>query len=128
MTAACCLVRRDYFQKIGGFDEIFVNGCEDVDLCLRINEDGKSCLVVHDSVVEHVKSASEGRKQFNHENFEVLNQRWGDLIRQNQAVSDQYLHAWTYLYRGFVKPWSVNLSKFIHSVFILLRLKKLRAF
>lgn len=128
VTAACCLVRRDYFQKIGGFDEIFVNGCEDVDLCLRINEDGKSCLVVHDSVVEHVKSASEGRKQFNHENFEVLNQRWGDLIRQNQAVSDQYLHAWTYLYRGFVKPWSVNLSKFIHSVFILLRLKKLRAF
>ena len=128
VTAACCVVRRDYFQEIGGFDEIFINGCEDVDLCLRMNQNGKSCLVVHDSVVEHVKSASEGRKQFNHENFEVLNQRWGDLIRRNQAVSDQYLHAWTYLYRGLVRPWSINLSKFIDSLFILLRLKKLRAY
>ena len=37
VTAACCLVRSKDFLKIGGFDEIYINGCEDVDLCLRFN-------------------------------------------------------------------------------------------
>ena len=125
VTAACCLIRRDYFLEIGGFDEIFLNGCEDVDLCLRIAMDGKDCLVAHDSVVEHVKSASSGRKRFNEKNFKILNQRWGEKIRKNQSFTDQHLHAWTYFYRGLVKPWSINFSKWIQSAFILSRLKKL---
>ena len=40
VTAACCLVRRDAFSEVGGFDEAFRNGYEDVDLCLRFGELG----------------------------------------------------------------------------------------
>ena len=35
-TAACLLVRRQAFDAIGGFDEHYVYGYEDVDLCLRL--------------------------------------------------------------------------------------------
>ena len=72
-----------------------------MDLCLRIAMDGKDCLVAHDSVVEHVKSASSGRKRFNEKNFKIFNQRWGEKIRKNQSFTDQHLHAWTYFYRAW---------------------------
>ncbi len=36
VTAACMLVRRAAFERVGGFDAGFDNSLEDVDLCLRI--------------------------------------------------------------------------------------------
>jgi GT2 family glycosyltransferase len=122
VTAACCLIQRSYFLDIGGFDENFVNGCEDVDLCLRITNDNKSCVVVHDSVVQHVKGASEGRKKFNDKNFELLYQKWGESILTKEAVADQQLHAFTYFYRGIIKPYSINGWKWMQAVLILLRI------
>ena len=125
VTAACCVAKRERFLESGGYDEVFVNGCEDVDLCLRLTEEGFTHYVVHDSVVEHVKGASEGRKTFNDRNAELLEERWGERIRLNQSVSDQALHARTYLYRGLTRPWSTNLTKWIEALFIFLGLRKL---
>jgi GT2 family glycosyltransferase len=126
VTAACCLITRSHFLDLGGFDEIFVNGCEDVDFCLRSWQQGKCAVVVHDSVVDHVKSASEGRKKFNDENFQVLINRWGDSIRAHQSVKDQRLHAFTYFYRGFYKPFSTNFWKWLVALLILVGVKKLK--
>lgn len=125
VTAACCITVKENFLAFGGFDEVFVNGCEDIDLCLRMTEKGLDNYVVHDSLVFHVKGASEGRKIFNDKNTQTLMERWQDLIISNQSVSDQYMHAWTYFYCGIVKPWSINMSKWIEAILILVRLKKL---
>ncbi len=40
-TAAALFVRRDTFQKIGGFDEDFFMYLEDFDLCRRVRENGQ---------------------------------------------------------------------------------------
>ena len=40
VTAACCVVEKEAFIKLGCFDEAYINGCEDVDLCLRFNRNG----------------------------------------------------------------------------------------
>jgi GT2 family glycosyltransferase len=111
--------------KIGGFDEIYINGCEDVDLCLRYNRKGCRNFIAHDSVVTHVKGASEGRKRFNDRNSQLLQDRWGDEIKRNETVSDQVLHAKNYIYRGLFRPLSTNFLKWIEALLIYFRFKKL---
>ena len=37
-TAACLLVRAADFEQLGGFDPVFHNGYEDIDLCLRLGQ------------------------------------------------------------------------------------------
>ncbi len=125
VTAACCLVRSKDFLEIGGFDEIYINGCEDVDLCLRYNRNGCRNFIAHDSIVTHVKGASEGRKRFNDQNSQVLQEKWGDEIKRNETVNDQVLHARNYIYRGLFRPLSTNFLKWIEALLIYFRFKKL---
>ncbi len=40
VTGACVAIRAATWRKLGGFDEGFINGCEDVDLGLRALESG----------------------------------------------------------------------------------------
>ena len=125
VTAACCVARREVFLETGGFDEVFLNGCEDVDLCLRMVEKGLSNYVVHDSVVRHVKGGTAGRKDHNLPNARILQDRWGTSLRENQAVRDQVPHAISYLWRGMSRPWSCNFSKLIQAFLIFTRLRRL---
>ncbi len=76
VTAACCLVRREWFLRTGGFDEGYRNGFEDTDLCLRAREDGFVNLVATDSVVRHHVSASEGRGTHEFRNARRFLARW----------------------------------------------------
>ena len=126
VTAACCVCRRDTFLDFEGFDEIYLNGCEDVDLCLRMQKQGLRHFVVHDSVVLHVKGGTEGRKAHNDRNAQILLKRWGDEVRSNQAVRDQFLHAYTYLWRGLTRPWSCHAGKLLEALLLALRLKRLK--
>jgi GT2 family glycosyltransferase len=125
VTAACCVCRRETFLGLGGFDEIFINGCEDVDLCLRMAGAGYKNYVAHDSEVIHIKGATEGRKTHNTRNAEILSQRWGVSIRANQSIRDQRLHAWTYLGRFLAKPVSCHAGKLLHALLIQLGLVRL---
>jgi GT2 family glycosyltransferase len=60
VTAACMLVRRDAFERVGGFDEAFRNGFEDVDLCFRLGEAGHEVRYCHQSVLTHFEAATRG--------------------------------------------------------------------
>ncbi len=59
-AGACLLVRREAFERIGGFDERFHYWFEDVDLCRRLWAEGRVAYV-HDARFEHVGGASFAR-------------------------------------------------------------------
>jgi GT2 family glycosyltransferase len=61
VTAACMAVRAATFRAVGGFDEGFVNGLEDVDLCLRIRVEGERIVYRGDATVIHYEGASRGQ-------------------------------------------------------------------
>ncbi len=58
------------------FDEGFKNGFEDVDLCLKIREQGWHIVYRPDSVVYHLESQTPGRKTHDADNARRLLERW----------------------------------------------------
>lgn len=77
VTGACFLIRGSVFSEIGGFDEGFINGFEDVDLCLKVREKQGRVIYQPKSVLYHLESQTPGRKQHDQANGRRLNQRWG---------------------------------------------------
>jgi GT2 family glycosyltransferase len=77
VTAACALIPRAVFRELGGFDERFRNGGEDVDFCFRARAAGYGVAVALRSRVRHHVSASPGRKRHDEANSRRLAHRWG---------------------------------------------------
>lgn len=81
VTGACCLIARKTFEEVGGFDEQYLNGGEDVDLCMKVSQLGGACWIVPASRVWHHVSKTRGRQQERDEkNSWLLFQRWPCLI------------------------------------------------
>lgn len=76
VTAACVLISGTLWRTLGGFDEHYLNGGEDVDLCFRARAAGYTNAVALRSVVLHHVSASAGRKLRDEANSERLARRW----------------------------------------------------
>jgi GT2 family glycosyltransferase/SAM-dependent methyltransferase/tetratricopeptide (TPR) repeat protein len=76
VTGACMLVRRESFEAVGGFDEGFRNGFEDVDLCLKIRDRGWSVVYQPQSTLYHLESQTPGRKAHELENIARFIARW----------------------------------------------------
>lgn len=82
VTGACLLVRNETWKALGGFDEAYINGCEDVDLCLRAREAGLINAVALRSRILHHVSASPGRKLRDEANTQRLVLAWRDQIAE----------------------------------------------
>ena len=78
VTAACMLIRREVFEAVHGFDEGFINGFEDVDLCLRVREQGHQVIYQPRSVLYHLESQTPGRNDHDEHNSRLLQGRWGN--------------------------------------------------
>ncbi len=77
VTAAALVMRSEDIRQLGGFDPIFVNGMEDVDLCLRARQIlGGHFALVPSAVVTHLESKSAGRGTNVLENRRIFLQRW----------------------------------------------------
>ena len=82
VTAACMLIRREEFQAVSGFDETYINGFEDVDLCLKVGKRGKQIIYQPQSVLYHLEHQTPGRKDPESErhNGKILMERWASSI------------------------------------------------
>ena len=77
VTAACLLIRRSLFEEVGKFDEGYLNGLEDADLCLKVRERGYQVVYQPRSVVVHLESQTSGRKTHEAANAAHFLSRWG---------------------------------------------------
>jgi GT2 family glycosyltransferase len=82
VTAACALIRRELFEDAGAFDTAFVNGYEDVDLCLRLRRLGHEIHYCHESVVSHLESATRDYLA-DPANFRLFLERWSGDVYQD---------------------------------------------
>ena len=78
VTAAALAMRVPDVVALRGFDPLYVNGFEDVDLCLRAVEarPGGAFAVVTDAVVTHDESRTPGRGRRIQQNRRIFLDRW----------------------------------------------------
>jgi GT2 family glycosyltransferase/predicted RNA methylase len=81
-------MRRDLFESVGGFDENYFQGYEDIDLCLRVRERGLRVMYCPESVIEHAEHASMNkmqrgdRRRSKENNREYFERRWRQRIHE----------------------------------------------
>lgn len=61
VTGACFLIPAVLFREIGGFDENYINGLEDIDLCLKVRAIGKKVVYSPASVLYHLESKTRSK-------------------------------------------------------------------
>jgi O-antigen biosynthesis protein len=107
VTGACMLIARDLWLRLGGFDEAYLNGGEDIDLCFRARELGRVSAVALRSVVRHHVSASPGRKARDEQNSYRLARRWH---RELLAAADDGRRTWcrAYVAQALLTPESAE--------------------
>ena len=83
VTAAMMLVRRSAFEQVGGFDEVFPDDYNDIDLCLRLRAAGHRI-----AYTPHVHAAHwEGRTRTAQGSArDVFRARWADFFPRDPFV------------------------------------------
>jgi GT2 family glycosyltransferase/2-polyprenyl-3-methyl-5-hydroxy-6-metoxy-1,4-benzoquinol methylase len=76
VTGACLAIRAAVFRQLGGFDEGYVNGVEDVDLCLAARRAGLRVRYEPRAVLLHHEGASAGRFDRVRDNLARLAAKW----------------------------------------------------
>lgn len=85
VTAASMAIRREVFERLGGFDTSYFNSYEDGDLCLKVREAGGRIMYVPTSVAYHWECMSKGRLSANDvRNRELFLERWRGRFEVDQ--------------------------------------------
>lgn len=85
VTAACMMIRKDVFDRIGGFDENLAKSWQDVDLCVRLIEFGKLVLFTPYSILYHYEGFTRGNKDSSKEELEarkIFRQKHREFIQK----------------------------------------------
>lgn len=104
VTAACMMVKREAYEKTGGFEEKLAVAFNDVDFCLRVRQAGY--LVVYDPYVEmyHDESKTRGAedtkekvRRFQSE-IDFMRGRWIKLLKKGDPYYNPNLSLKTWNY------------------------------
>jgi GT2 family glycosyltransferase len=92
VAAACLMVGRSAFERVGGFSHGYVYGVEDVDLCLKLRQaglgilcSGRAVLVHHPVSTRRAAPFPQARAQ-KLANRRVLWERWGPRLRRHYEL------------------------------------------
>ena len=115
ISTACMLIKRKTFIEHKGFDEAFINGSEDIDLCIRLKLSNYKIYVSNLSRVFHHVSSSPGRCKHDIANRELLRQKWEPIMLEwsrkewPQAYLSRYArHFWKMRPKQFINAVGIN--------------------
>ena len=86
VTGGCIAVRADLFALVGGFDEGYVNGWEDGDLCLQIRSTGAAVRYRGDVDIVHHEGATSGGVYHGHDNPRRFFARWATMLTDDTPL------------------------------------------
>lgn len=72
LEGCCYLINRNFFNKLGGFDERFFMYFEDTDLCDRSIKNGKYIMEIPSSKFIHIGNSSSDKKKFTNSKLSII--------------------------------------------------------
>ena len=94
VTAACMMVERAKLEAIGGWDEDFTVEYNDVDLCLRLQEQGFYNVYLPHVELYHYESLTRGHPHMTKESYErhlrevgLFKERWSQVIADDPCYN-----------------------------------------
>ena len=94
VTGACLAIRRELFATSGGFDEVYREECQDLDLCLRAWQLGAKVIYTPRSVIYHFENGTRTLKESGFDR-DFFRRRWRVFIDmfifKRQQQSDDWL-------------------------------------
>ncbi len=81
VTAACLLMSKQLFERIGGFNERLKVEYNDVDLCLRIRQQGFRIVLDPSVVLWHDENATRKSGRSTEDRL-IMEELWGDLLER----------------------------------------------
>ena len=100
VSGASMMVRRDFWETVGGFDERFAPAYyEDVDLAFQAIDSGKKVIYNPHSTLVHLEGASHGKdevagiKRFQKENQNKFLNKWKKQLSDRFANGDNLFYA-----------------------------------
>jgi O-antigen biosynthesis protein len=85
VTAACVLVRREEFMRLGGFSDVFPVNYNDVDFCLKVREAGMRIVYTPHAEIFHFESQSRVPRILASEHT-LLHRRWPMRMRRDPYI------------------------------------------
>lgn len=86
VTAACMIIRKELFYSVGFFDETYINGFEDVDLCLKVRQKGLNIIFNPKSMLIHYEEKTPGRKKFENNNQYNFIDKWKFKFKRDDYI------------------------------------------
>ena len=106
VTGACQMVRRSVFEEVGGYDERFAVGFNDVDFCMRLQEAGYLVAYTPYAQFYHYEFASRGRELADDAKLQrwkrelaLFTQRWPEPFAQGDPYTNPNLSRDSVYYR-----------------------------
>ena len=89
VSGECLIVKKQYFEEAGGFDENLKDRYYDVDLCLRLRQKGYQNLYIPDVVMRYFSKDCSRKMKRKKEYQELLYMRkkWGNLLAEDPCDS-----------------------------------------
>lgn len=111
-SGACLLVRRELFQRLGGFDARYAPAYyEDTDLAFAVRSAGlevyyqPAAVVIHHEGMSNGTDLGQGVKAYQVRNRQIFFDKWRLVLeREHYANAEQVLRACEHPARGFT-PW-----------------------
>jgi GT2 family glycosyltransferase len=80
VTGAALTITQAALERLGGWDEVFLFGHEDVDLCLRARAQGMRIWLARETRSLHFESFTPGRSEFEAPSRQTYIERWQNRV------------------------------------------------
>lgn len=98
VTGACQMVSADLFRQLGGYDEAFAVGFNDIDFCLRARKAGKLVAFTPYALLHHYEFSSRGREEGDPQKMErwkreqaLFKERWPEPFQKGDPYTSPNL-------------------------------------